>query len=88
MAQRIRKTCPICKRKGCDEKTMCIFSPPGTMVRFTDRNGHDYEREWALEVLSVGTVYEVAYTKVGSSKSGAALVGFKGLFNTVMFERA
>jgi hypothetical protein len=67
---------------------MCIYSPPGTKVRISGKNGHDYQQEHARKVLSVGSVYEVVETKVGRCSSGVALVGFERMFNTVMFERA
>jgi hypothetical protein len=79
--------CSVRGRRDCDDKLMCIYSPPGTKVRFTGKNGQEIERERALLVLAVGSVYEVTSTDVGKCKSWTALVGVKGFFNTVMFER-
>ena len=66
---------------------MCIYSPPGSKVRFDGRGGQEYEKEYARTVFTVGGMYEVTETTVGNCVSGVRLVGFEGFFNTVMFDR-
>lgn len=67
--------------------TMDIWSPPGTYVKYLNKNGYESDRERANKVLEEGKQYTVYKIDVGSSRSTVQLVEFPDQwFNTVMFE--
>ena len=66
---------------------MDIWSPPGTYVKYLNKNGYESDRERANKVLEEGKQYTVYKIDVGSSRSTVQLVEFPDQwFNTVMFE--
>lgn len=65
---------------------MNIYAPPGSEVRYLDKNGYDIQRENAKKAgLVKGEIYIVSDIEVGRSSSVVFLEGFKDGFNTVMF---
>lgn len=72
------------------EDYMDIYSPPGTRVKFSHPTaGYQYDQKLARENLTVGNVYVVEYTEVGSCHTAVYLKGFGNKrFNSVMFEEA
>ncbi len=68
------------------EDTMDIYSPKGTKVRFSGKNGTDFDQEFARKYLVVGGLYTISRTEVGSFSSDAILAEFPhSRFNTVLF---
>lgn len=64
---------------------MNIRSRRGDKVVFLGINGYPGELKEALELLTVGGIYEVSSVNVYSSSSTVYLYGIKAGFNTVMF---
>ncbi len=66
---------------------MDIYTKPGNIVIFLDKNGYDSERENAKkEGLIKDNEYVVEYIDVGNWTSYVRLKGFKNYYNTVMFK--
>lgn len=66
---------------------MNIYAEYGHRVVYLDANGYSIEREYARKAgLVRGGIYQVAYTDVYSSSTDVCLIGYNGLFNSVMFE--
>lgn len=66
--------------------SMDIYAKPGSKIRFSGKNGHDHEQEYARTVLTVGKEYIVEGVEVGGWSSTVRLVGHEQGFNTVMFD--
>ena len=65
---------------------MNIYSPKGTKVVYTAKEGLQACRDRANEYLTVGETYEVNFIDVWSWHSEVYLVGYSKGFNTVLFE--
>lgn len=66
---------------------MNIYAEYGHCVVYLDENGYDIEREYARKAgLVRGEIYQVAYTDVYSSSTDVCIIGYTGLFNSVMFD--
>ena len=69
-----------------ENKTMDIYSKPGTQIIYTGKNGWPGETDLANQFLSVGAIYTVEEMQVSSSYTRVKLLEIdKKLFNTVMF---
>ena len=66
---------------------MNIFAPHGTKIVFANPdNGYTSDKELVKRYLTVGGIYVVHHTEVGSSYTKVILEGFPGIkFNSVMF---
>jgi hypothetical protein len=60
--------------------------PRGLKVKFLGKNGHDDEREKALELFEVGQILTVKSSRTRSYSSSVQFEEVDGVFNTVMFE--
>lgn len=70
-------------------ETMDIYSPKGTKVVFTGKNGYDHERENACTLLKIGDTYTVERTEVGQSHTTVFLQEQSAIgFNSVHFTPA
>lgn len=63
-----------------------IDAPPGTMVRFTGRNGGVADVKIVSSILRLDEVYEIAKVRVGDWNTLIELKDVVGQFNSVMFE--
>ena len=67
---------------------MDINAKRGTVVKFLNQNGYEYERHAAVENgLVQGQPYVVHKVDIGSWCSSVRLEGIDGRFNTVMFSQ-
>lgn len=72
-----------------EEKSLDIYSAPGTRVRFSDKHGSDYDVEFAKSCLIIGEVYTVKSIDVHSWISYVELKECPGKsFNSVLFFHA
>lgn len=76
-----------CFTTDCQERYMTSKPPKGRKVRFLNKNGRDYERESANQLIKEGEILTVKEIFVGGSSSTVELMEYPGKeFNTVMFE--
>ena len=79
----------LATKESDDFNPMNIYAERGTKVMYMGRNGLDYHREEAAKAgLTVGSIYTVLATDVGSWSSSVILkeTGEQVDFNTVMFK--
>ena len=79
--------CNICGGIHCS-KTMCIYSPPGTLIKFTCGGGYKHERKRARKILILDEIYMVNKIEVYDFHSTVTLEGMGAdtCFNTSLFE--
>jgi len=65
---------------------MSIDTKPGQFVRYTNKNGHDHDREKANKLLTEGAIYQVECMDVGGFHSDVKLTNSNLWYNSVMFE--
>lgn len=66
--------------------TMALECKPGTKIRYTGKNGWDFDQIESRKRLEVGREYTVSSIDIGSWKSWVYLVEYPGYgFNTVHF---
>lgn len=69
-----------------ENKTMDIFTEPGTQIVYTGKNGWPSETDIANELLSIGGVYTVEEMQVHNRFSRVKLLEVDAkFFNPVMF---
>lgn len=67
--------------------TMSIYSPPGTKVRYTGKNGNDLDHKYITDVgVKVGDILTVDRIEVSSYITIVFFEGILGGHNSVIFE--